>query len=196
MSKVKLLLYFQAQNQYDVRMSASKLIKPDSYYKDSFLEALAEYHEEGRYLYYDIAKLRVDFDDFVRELRAERGYPHQPYQDWVEPVPETVTWLVKDDEYIGTVDIRHRLNWHLEKWGGHIHGIIRPSKRGQGFGKKLLLKAIPIANYLGIEQALITIDPNNQAAIHVVESCGGKFADELPETDRFPARKRYWLDCT
>jgi len=177
-------------------MSASKLVRPSSDYKDSYLTALAEYHSEGRYMYCNIPVLRGDFESYITALRAERGYPHQPYQEWVEPVPETVTWLVKDNQYIGTVDIRHRLNWHLEKWGGHIHFIIRPSMRGKGFGKKILLKAIPIANYLGINKALLTVEPDNHVAIKVIEDCGGKFEDELSETGQFPARKRYWLDCT
>ncbi len=176
-------------------MSASKLIRPDVEYKDSYLEALAEYHNEGRYEYNDIINIKTDFETYVNELRAERGHPHQPYEDWIEPVPETVAWLVKDDEYLGTVDIRHRLNWHLEKWGGHMHFIIRPSRRGQGFGKKLLFKAIPIANYLGIERALLTIAPDNAIAKHIIEHCGGVFEDETPESDRFPARLRYWLAC-
>ena len=177
-------------------MSASKLVRPDSDYKDSFLEALTEYHAEGRYQYLSHNSLRADFEDFVKKLRTERGQPHRPYQDWVEPVPETVAWLVKDDDYIGSVEIRHRLNWHLEKWGGHIHFIVRPSMRGKGFGKKTLLKAIPIANYLGIEKALLTAAPDNAPAIRIIESCGGAFEDELPETEQFPARRIYWLDCT
>lgn len=177
-------------------MTASKLVRPATDYQESFLEALREYHQEGNYLFYDTAILRGNFKNFVKELRAEKGFPHQPYQEWVDPVPETVTWLIKDHEYIGTCEIRHRLNWHLERWGGHIHFIIRPSMRGMGFGKKILLKAMPIANYLGIEQALLTVDPDNEWAIRIIESCGGQFADELPETDQFPARRRYWLDCT
>ena len=113
-------------------MSASKLVRPSVEYQDSFLAALREYHDEGYYLHNNIARLQADFKTFIKELRAEKGYPHQPYQEWVEPVPETVTWLVKDGEYLGTCDIRHRLNWHLEKWGGHIHFMILPSKRGKG----------------------------------------------------------------
>ncbi|MCB9991096.1 MAG: GNAT family N-acetyltransferase [Rhodospirillales bacterium] len=177
-------------------MSASKLVRPSVEYQDSFLAALREYHEEGHYLYNNIAELRADFKGFVKALRTEKGYPHQPYQEWVEPVPETVTWLVKDGEYLGTADIRHRLNWHLEKWGGHIHFIVRPSKRRMGYGRKILLKAMPIANYLGIETALLTVGPDNQAAIRIIEACGAQFSDELPSTNQFPARRRYWLDCT
>ena len=176
-------------------MSASKLIRPSVEYKDSYLKALEEYHAEGRYLYQDISALNADFEGFVKELSAEKGYPHQPYQDWVEPVPETIVWLVKDDEYLGTVDIRHRLNWHLEKWGGHVHFVIRPSMRGKGFGKKMLRKAMPIINYIGIDEALLTVAPENKWAINIIESLGGKFEDETAATDRFPAMRRYWLDC-
>ncbi len=177
-------------------MSASKLIRPCVEYKESYLEALGEFHAEGRYLYQDIHKLTDNFDGFIEALRTEKGYPHQPYQDWVEPVPETIVWLIKDDLYIGTVDIRHRLNWHLEKWGGHVHFNIRPSMRGKGFGLKILKKSIPIVNYLGIDKALITVSPDNKTAIKVIESLNAEFEDETPATDRFPAMRRYWLDCT
>lgn len=177
-------------------MSAAKLVKPSVDYKDSFLKALDEYHREGAMLYLDKNKLATKFEDFIKSLTTERGIPHQPYQDWVEPVPETVLWLVKDGEYMGSVSIRHRLNWHLERWGGHINLILRPSLRGKGFGKKMLLKTIPFANYLGIEKALVTIDPKNRAAIHIAESCGAEFIDETTPTEEFPVRRRYWLNCT
>jgi predicted acetyltransferase len=177
-------------------MPASKLVRPDIEIKESFLEALDEYHREGRYKYCERGRISTDFEDFVKKLRTDRGYPHKPYQDWVEPVPETVLWMVKEGHYIGTVDIRHRLNWHLEKWGGHLHFVIRPSMRGCGFGKKILQKAMPYATYLGVDTALVTVDPKNKAAIRIIEFCGGKFEDETPETEKFPARRRYWLDCT
>jgi predicted acetyltransferase len=177
-------------------MTASKLIRPNIDFKDSYLEALEEYHAEDRYLHQDIAVLQNDFKSFIKELRAEKGYPHQPYQDWVEPVPETIVWLVKDDKYIGTVDIRHRLNWHLEKWGGNIHFNVRPTMRGMGFGLKILKKAMPIVNYLGIDKALITLKPEDEIGIKIVEKCGGIFEDETVATDKFPAMRRYWLDCT
>jgi predicted acetyltransferase len=177
-------------------MTAAKLVKPSSDFKDSYLEALKEFHQEGRYTYNKTPELSADFEAFIQNLNADRGEPHQPLQEWVEPVPETVLWMVKDMNYLGTVDIRHRLNWHLEKWGGHLHCVLRPSMRGKGFGRKMLLKAIPFINYLGIEKALITVNPNNNIAIRIIESCGAIFEDELPETKRFPARRRYWLDCS
>lgn len=176
-------------------MSASKLVKPAAEYKQGFLEALDEYHAESRYL--SIGKQEIDqnFDQYVEELNTGRRHLRRPFVDWVEPVPETVLWLVREYEYIGSVTIRHRLNWHLEKWGGHVNFTIRPSMRRKGFGKKILQKAMPYVCYLGVDRALILVRPDNLPGQKVVEFCGGVFQDETPKTDRFPARRRYWLQC-
>ncbi|MGH1399181.1 MAG: GNAT family N-acetyltransferase [Alphaproteobacteria bacterium] len=177
-------------------MSASKLIKPALDHKESFLEALREYHEEGRYSFLDEREIDENYEAFIKDLNEGNRHIHKPYADWVEPVKETALWLVKEDKYIGALNIRHRLNWHLEKWGGHMNFIIRPSMRGKGFGKKILQKGMPIANYLGIDRALLTVSPNNPEVIKAIEFCGGTYEDTLPATEQFPARKRYWLDCT
>ena len=176
-------------------MSASKLVKPHVEYKDSFLEALDEFHAEGRYQFLDRAELDKNFATFVDDINSDRRHLHKPYADWVEPVPETILWMVKNDKYIGTFNIRHRLNWHLEKWGGHINFVIRPSMRGKGFGKKILQKGMPYICHFGIDRALITVSPDNKGGIKIIEFCGAKYEDDSPETDKFPARKRYWLDC-
>ncbi len=177
-------------------MSASKIIKPSVDYKDSYLEAIKEFQEEGRYNFIDTNELDKNFEQFVQDLLDRKRHLHKTHADWVEPVPETVLWLVKDDQFIGSFNIRHRLNWHLEKWGGHINFSIRPSMRGKGFGKKILQKGMPYACHLGIDRALITLSPKSTSGRHIVEFCGGEFQDETAETERFPARRRYWLDCT
>ena len=91
-------------------MSASKLVKPNVEYKDSYLEALDEFHAEGRYQFLDRKEVEKDFEKFINDLNEGRRHLHKPYADWVEPVPETILWLVKEDKYIGTFNIRHRLN--------------------------------------------------------------------------------------
>lgn len=177
-------------------MTASKLVKPSVEYKDSYIEAIKEFQKEGRYKFLSVKDLEKNFEKFVEDLNANRRHLHLPFEDWVEPVPETVLWMVKEKEFIGTFNIRHRLNWHLEKWGGHINFILRPSMRGKGFGKKMLRKGMPCANFLGIDKVLITVDPENEAAIKMVESVGAVYQDQTQATEKFPARKRYWLDCT
>ena len=176
-------------------MSASKLVKPATRYKESFLGAIKEFHKEDRYLFINPEDIAESFEGFVNDLNNGKRHMHQPFENWVEPVPETTLWFVKDEHFIGTLNIRHRLNWHLEKWGGHISFNIRPSMRGQGFGKKILQKALPCTCYLGIDRALITIDPAHKAAQHIVTLAGAKFEDETPKTDQFPPRRRYWINC-
>lgn len=68
--------------------------------------------------------------------------------------------------------------------------------REKGFGKKILQKSMPAMAHLGIDRALLTPAPDNHAGIRIIEFCGGELEDETPQTDKFPARKRYWLDCT
>ncbi|MFP4385727.1 MAG: GNAT family N-acetyltransferase [Alphaproteobacteria bacterium] len=177
-------------------MSAAKLEKPHIDHKKSYIEAMKEFHEEGRYTFVKISDLEHDFEEFIEKLNNGKKNLNKPFANWVEPVPETVLWLIKENEFIGTLNIRHRLNWHLEKWGGHVNFVIRPSKRGKGFGKKLLQNAIPYLAYHGIDSALITIDPKDGAANRIVQFCGGTLEDTLPATDKFPERNRYWMDCT
>ncbi len=177
-------------------MTAAKLEKPSIEHKQSYLKALKEFHEEGRYTFLEIEDVSENFAEFIEKVNNGKRHLHKPYSDWIEPVPETVLWLIKDHEFIGTLNIRHRLNWHLEKWGGHIGFIVRPSMRGKGYGKKLLQKAIPYIAHMGIERALLTIDPDDKGANKIVQFVGGKMQDTLPATDKFPSRNRYWLDCT
>lgn len=172
-------------------MSASYLTRPDAEFRDSYLEALDEYHAAGQFLH--LAPSAAGFEPFLQSRLSENGTDHNPLPDWAEPVKETILWLVKEQTYIGECAIRHRINWHLEKWGGHYFYTIRPSMRGKGFGKKLMLKSIPVMNSFGIERALITADPDNPASTHIIESCGGEFFEETPCTDQFPARRKYWL---
>ena len=176
-------------------MSASKLIKPAPAFKDSFLDAMREFQAEHRFENIDLDYATEDFERFSENLHTGKRSLYDPLPDWAERVPETLFWFVKDETFLGFFAVRHRLNWHLEKWGGHISFAIRPSWRGKGYGKKILQKGIPYTCHLGIDRALITVDPLNKAAIHVLESCGAEFEDETAATGKFPVQRRYWLRC-
>lgn len=175
-------------------MSASKLIKPDESYRDSYLAALEEYHAEGRMAYEDYAQLSNDFPAYVQSVLPTDHMPRRPLDDWIEPVPESIFWLVKDGIYLGTVIIRHRLNWHLEKYGGNISYIIRPSARGKGFGQKILKRALQYALSLGLDRVMMTCAPDNESSRHIIESVGGRLHDTISATDRFPAQLRFWIE--
>ena len=64
-----------------------------------------------------------------------------------------------------------------------------------GFGKKILQKAIPVANALGLDQALLTAPKDNLAAKRIIEYCDGVFEDTTSGTDNFKPCDRYWINC-
>jgi len=110
------------------------LVIPSEQYKESFLEAIAEFHAEGRYEHLDIQMLTQVFQVYVQDLlsRTKRN-PNRP-----ELVPESIFWLIDDDEYIGRVSIRHELTESLLRAGGNIGYDIRPSKRMRGYGLRFI----------------------------------------------------------
>ena len=166
------------------------LVLPSEKYKESFLEAIAEQPDEqlARVEGYDINRYTGDFDLFLKNIANEREGKNLP-DSWV---PQTVYWLVEDDKFIGRFSIRHTLNDHLRKMGGHIGYSIRPTERNKGYGKLGLKLALPKAKELGIDPALITCNPDNIASRKVIEANGGIFHDEVVGDDG-TAKLRFWV---
>ena len=81
-------------------MSAAKLEKPDISHKESYIQALREFQDEGRYTFLDIKDIEANFEDFIEKLNEGKKNLHKPYADWIEHVTETVLWLVKDNQFI------------------------------------------------------------------------------------------------
>ena len=175
-------------------MSVSKLVRPSLSYKDSFFESLEEYHWEGEFEHLSKLIVETNFEDYVDTLNEENRMMHDPCASWTEDVPETVLWLVKESMYLGTVYIRHRLNWHLEKDGGHVYIIIRPDQRHKGYGKRALKLSLTFANTLGIEKVLLTIEPENIIARHLAENFGAGPDKDITQTGQFKRKCRYWLN--
>ena len=174
-----------------------ELVLPSVEYKDSFIEAVKEYQTDNeyplmnkRYNKLSIPELETDFDSFVARERshAEGENLQEGY------VPQTDFWLVDSTEFIGHVSVRHRLTEHLERIGGHIGYDIRPSKRRQGYGKKILELVLPKVKELRIERALLTCDANNESSRKIIEKNGGilENIEKDPETGR--DKRRYWID--
>lgn len=66
-----------------------------------------------------------------------------------------------DNKIVGMVNIRHRLNEHLLKVGGHIGYSICKSERGKGYGKEQLRLALLEAKNIDINKVLMTCDKDN-----------------------------------
>lgn len=137
----------------------------------------------------------LDFDheeSFVDYVERVNNWPHG--KDLPNGfVPNSYLVGVVESRIVGRLSIRHSLNEHLQKYGGHIgYGII-PSERRKGYANEMLRQALPICRKLGIEKALISCDTNNIASRKVIENNGGIFDSitKFPELD--VQQRRYWL---
>lgn len=167
-----------------------KLVLPSTEYKDSYLKALEEYHQEERYLDFNLDKLQADFSSFVTLLKGFAKGLNLPEGF----IPETKFWLVDGDKFIGNASIRHYLTKELNRFGGHIGYDIRPTERGKGYGKIILNLALDKAKDLGIKKALITCDVGNIASKKVIESNGGVLENIVDMGEGNPKKRRYLIN--
>jgi len=168
-----------------------QLILPQETYKESFLEALKEFHAEGHELQFDAVNIDADFDAFIEEYQARmRGV------DSSKAVPDTLFWLVDGDDFIGRFSLRHELNERLEKYGGHIGYYIRPTKRGMSYATKGLALTLQEAKKLGLKKVLITCNQDNIGSQKVIEKNGGMLQDIIPSLEDGKPLMRWWIDIT
>jgi predicted acetyltransferase len=163
----------------------------------SFLAAMAEFRAEGRggpddgtvighdhRTYGDTWSTEEGFAAYVADLLA------QPREDAPRPegwVPSTTLWLVERDEYLGRVQLRHRLTDYLLRAGGHIGYDVRSSARRRGHATRMLQEILPLAHGLGIESVLVICASDNVGSRRVIENSHGVLEDERE------GRLRFWV---
>ncbi len=164
------------------------LTDPSMLYKASFLEAVREFHAEDRNLELDEHDLATNFRYYVQGWHDRKVNPRPG------KVPESTFWLIADDTFVGRVSVRHTLNESLLQFGGHIGYEIRPTKRGQGYGKEILRLGLEQAREVGIVRALVTCDDNNIASAKIIETNGGVLENIVLLSGRDIAIRRYWIN--
>ena len=167
--------------------------RPDSRFHASVLEAIHEYHAEGRHAELE-AEVFEDREEFARYCAAVNAGVERPGEpdfyfaelhgtplpgEWAGGyVPQTTLWWVAGDEFIGRLSIRHRLTPHLLYHGGNIGFEVRPRARRQGHATAMLAAALPLAAGFGIDPARVDCDVDNTASRRVIEKNGGVFDEQ------------------
>ena len=128
-----------------------------------------------------------DFDYYLDNLDIK-----QPKED---KVPDSCYFLLDKDRniFLGASNIRHYLNDHLLKYGGHIGDGIRPSERRKGYGSLIIKLSLEKCRELGIKRVLMTCDKNNVASRKTIMNNGGVLENELA-TDKGEIIQRFWID--
>jgi len=174
-----------------------QLVLPAIGYKDSFVEAVKEFQAEAeskdrsqRFKKLSVPELESNFGAYVETERSHALGKNLPEGY----APETTYWLVDHGQFLGRVSIRHRLTDHLKEIGGHIGYDIRPSRRRQGYGRKILELALPKAKELGLQKALITCDATNVGSRRIIEKNGGVLENQVSNPETGVDKLRFWVD--
>ena len=125
-----------------------------------------------------LAAIEADADGFLASLidREARGGPVTlPDGSQVARLPGYRLWIV-DGEFAGSIGIRwvpgsQELPAHVQ---GHIGYAVVPWKRDRGYAKAALALMLREARREGLEEVMVTTDPDNVASQRVIEANGGR----------------------
>ena len=147
----------------------------------------------------------MEADDFEFGLGYSPGAPWAKYVERVAkqrcgiglgPGMVPATFLVADvgGQIVGRTSIRHELNEHLTRVGGHIGYGVLAAHRRRGYATEILRQSLVIARAVGVERALVTCDEGNIGSATVIERCGGVYDSSVDIGDGSPPKRRYWID--
>ena len=158
-----------------------QLVRPQVTCAPSYLEAVQEFRDEARPLGQEDPGT-LPPAAFVAMLQRPLRNP--------DGVPFSVFWLVDRGDFIGRLAIRHWLDAKYFRLGGHIGYVIRPSRRRQGFGTRILGLGLGRAGEMGHRRVLVTCDAGNVGSRRIIEANGGQLQNRIGD------KLRYWIDLT
>lgn len=167
-----------------------KLVLPSVDYKEKVLSYKEDFIKNG------------DSMDGTAGLRDAHTF-EEWYAAWEDNLSESTvrdglvpatTFLAVDenDDLVGMIDIRHRLNDYLMNYGGHIGYSVTKLQRKKGIATKMLALALAECRKLEIFKVLITCDKQNVASAKTIRKNGGNLENEIRENGRIT--QRYWIE--
>jgi predicted acetyltransferase len=169
-----------------------KLVKPSIEFKNTFMDGLVECVRESSeqsWIYLHESETYLASQDFEAYVQKLKDYEFVPSEHFVRGV---TFWAIMDNVVVGRLGFRLELNEGLEKFGGHIGYITRPSFRKRGIASKMLALALETDYAKEIGKILLTCDLDNEASEKTIVKNGGVFHDVV-ELENRSNKKRFWV---
>jgi len=116
---------------------------------------------------------------------------HARGQKLTENTPATSSYFcLHNDEVIGTIRYRRGNSPLIKRVIGHVGYDTKPSARGQGVAKFMLSW---LQSQVLTEPIIVTCEHNNIASQKVIESCGGKFINQIYSVEKSAKVLRFQL---
>jgi len=96
-----------------------------------------------------------------------------------------------NDNIVGAVNIRHKLDEYHNRRGGHIGYYVCQNERNKGYAKIILDKSLDICKQLGIDRVLLTCLKDNIASSRTIIAKGGVLEEEVEQNGEI--LQRYWI---
>lgn len=167
-----------------------KLINPTEQWADKIWAYREEFALDGERVHG--SALLGDYNTFSEWYKdvVNNSSEETVADGWVPST--TLLGVDEDNNIVGMIDIRHRLNDYLLEFAGHIGYSVRKIERRKGYATQMLAQAMEIAKDMGIEKVLITCAKDNVASAATIRKAGGVLENEVYEDDVLT--QRYWIE--
>ncbi|HPJ02108.1 MAG TPA: GNAT family N-acetyltransferase [Candidatus Limiplasma sp.] len=163
------------------------LLIPTLAMKEQFLDFTRDWAESSQEITpYSARLLGHSYEEWLKDAKWRETHSVNNFV-----TGHTYVWVNPDGRIIGALNLRHRLNDHLRRVGGHIGYGIRPADRGHGQAADMLAAALPQAWKLGLTRVLITCDKKNIGSARTIQKNGGVLENEVQDGDH--VMQRYWI---
>ncbi len=155
----------------------------------------------------NLCDYRQSFDYHNQEMAGSAGLDENiPFQMWYQRLVDNLTSktvhdglvpattflaLNENDEVVGMIDIRHKLNDYLLQLGGHIGYSVKPTFQRKGIATQMLALALDECRLFGFDRVLITCDKENIGSAKTIQKNNGILENEVVSENRIT--QRYWI---